>query len=77
MNGKTPGFLVVAQDRENDPMARRFAVCISNVDEAVYEIARRIPELSCFSERPLTEDEIRKLGLQPGQMVPYDSPQTP
>jgi hypothetical protein len=77
MNGKIPGFLVVAQDRESDPMARRFAVCISNVDEAVYEIARRIPELSCFSERPLTEDEIRKLGLQPGQMVPYDPPQTP
>jgi hypothetical protein len=48
MIGKTLGFLVVAQDRENDPMARRFAVRISNVDDAVYEIARRIPQLSCF-----------------------------
>jgi hypothetical protein len=64
-----PGWIVMARDGARDAFPRRFAVCISDEEAAVLEIAQRIPEQSCLSERPITAAEMVKFCLKPGEYI--------
>ena len=76
MKPEVLGYLVVARDSEHDEFPRRFAVRISNIDDAVLKVAETVPEKNCEAERPLSDAEIHKLRLKVGQVVQYD-PQAP
>ena len=64
-----PGLIIAARDSDNDGPPRRFAVCISDERDALVTISTRLPEQSCFPERPMTAEEIANLPLKPGEYL--------
>lgn len=61
------GWIITVCD--HDAFPRRFAVCISDWAAAVLAISQRLPEQSCFAERPMTAEEIAHLGLRSGEYI--------
>jgi hypothetical protein len=67
MDQDHPGWIIIARDSDNDEFPRRFAVHISDEDDAVVAVSKIAPEPSCFVGRPMTAEEIANLGLKPGE----------
>jgi hypothetical protein len=62
------GWIITARDSDNDEFPRRFAVCISDQEDAVAAISQRL-ERRCFAERPMTTEELANFGLRSGEYI--------